>query len=219
MKGEELYRDFDRTVGLFLEQQRFRRVQPAEYERVCSEGRDRVMCDPDRRRRRFSVLLSFYPKYMEVIDELTDVHGEPRGFPCGPFLNPVGVSSSERFWSAKLESLAGSLEDVVRCLKGVGIPWLAGLRDPVRFAHAIDRVAALPAAYAHEIAGDKAKARELYAEMHRRYVGIFAPKLSERGLREFGKAYVFTCFKLGIDEERRKVFQDKLHYYPQGEAL
>ena len=165
--------------------------------------------------------MSYYVRSIEtLVDELIDLGDEDRGFPAGPYLNPVSVTSRPKYWGYRTpEALEKSLKHVIECLKNSGLPWLETLRDPKVFADQTDPVAALPSGLAHEAAGNFAKAREAYREMHRRYSEMIAKFGEATVLRRSGKAYVFVTAKLGIDAERRRTFEDELNYHPDIEPL
>lgn len=212
MTVEELYAECDRQLGALLGQAGFRHAEPGEYLRTSEDGEDRILVDPDARKGRFAVLLSYYPAALRVVEELSDYSSEPRGFPCGPYLSPSGVGRREYLWPYKSQpSLQSSLESVKAALNDYGLPWLQELRDPKRFAAEVDKVAALYAAFAHERAGDTSNARRLYEEMYRRLTEGLKLGVSEADfLRTAGKKYIFVAKKLGVNDEQVERFQRQL---------
>jgi hypothetical protein len=216
MRLDELYRECDSFIEAALAPRGFRCIHQGEYLRSELEGEDRILVDPDEREMRFAVLLSYYPRYMGVIEDLTHLGGEDRGFPCGPYLSPFRIGRREHSWSFKNpETLKKSLVEVVASFERFGMDWLASLRDPRTFAQAVDPVAALYAAYANEVAGQTEVARQLYRETHRRLIAGMSLGLSEvEFLSTAGKEYVFTALKLDLDHERCEEIQRKLNYYP-----
>jgi hypothetical protein len=206
---EELYAECDRQLGVLLGQAGFRRVEAGEYLRNAADGEDRVLVDPDERKGRFAVLLSYYPAALRVVEELSDYSSEPRGFPCGPYLSPSSVGRREYLWPYMSQpSLQSSLDSVEDALKSHGLPWLEELRDSKRFAAEVDKVAALYAAFAHERAGDAGTAKRLYEEMYRRLTeGLKLGVTEAEFLRTAGKKYIFVAKKLGVNDEQVERFQ------------
>src|SRR4051794_10910616 len=95
MEKSDLYYTSDRLLGPYLVGKSFQRGRPAEYLRVLSGGRDRIIVSegpPSKARSHFAVFMSYYPDYLNPVKELIDFQGEAEGFPCGPYLNPVSVS-------------------------------------------------------------------------------------------------------------------------------
>jgi len=219
MTESELYSRSDSVLGPYLSDRGFEIAQPGEYIRRAEEGRDRVLVSHgpgEKRQAHFAVWMSYYPNYMEILDDLVRHLGEPEGFPCGPYLNPVTVSRRPKYWSYRnKEALDKSVDHVLQCLDETGLPWLATLRDPKIFAANVDPVAALPAALAYEIAGDTDKARLFYEEMLRRYRLILQDCREESEmLRQMGRKFIFVSMKLRVEKERREDFQRKLGFYP-----
>jgi hypothetical protein len=224
MKPEELYRRCDERLLPLLEPVGFTKKQPGEYVRESEEGWDRILVSHGpsaKKRTHFCVGVEFRPSVMKTLDELIDLGGEDEGFLVGPYLNPVSVTQRPKYWGYRTEeALEKSLRHVVECLQNAGLPWLESLRDPQTYAENVDPVAALGAALAWEAAGNLQKAREAYQEMFRRYRGVIEQR-GERLLLEssHAKAYVFVTAKLGVDEERRQAFEDKLDYHPDVKPL
>jgi hypothetical protein len=217
---DDLYTAADRELAKVLLQEGFQSPQPGEYLRLDANGQDRILVDPDERKRGFSILLSYYPDDLRMIEELSDSN-EPRGFPCGPYLSPAGVGRREYLWSyGSREHLRASLDSARAALAERALPWLQLLRDPSRFAEEVDPVAALYGAYAYERAGDSANARRLYEEMYRRLVGGLGVGVSETEfLRRAGKKYIFVAKKLSVDEVRVKRFEQQLSWSPDVRPL
>ena len=152
---------------------------------------------------------------MAVLNDIVPLGDEDEGFLVGPYLNPVAVTSRPKYWGYRTpEALEKSLRHVKACLQDTGLPWLVTLRDPKVFAESVDDTAALAGAVAHEKAGNLGRARDRYAEMHRRYSLCISELGENLTLRKSGKAVVFVCAKLGVDEELRMRFEDKLEYHP-----
>lgn len=218
-----MYDQFDGVVGPFLEGLGFARVKPAEYLRRVQGGQDRVSASkgpPSKARTHFAVFMSYYPDYLEPIFELVDYEGEDRGFPCGPYLNPVGAGQRPKYWSyVNRDVLSRSLEHVLHCLRTAGIGWLESLHDPHVFAASVDSMAPLPAAMAHEVIGDYGAARRFYSEMMRRFHSILERSGESKTFLKYAKAFVFTAIKLDIEHERRERLQQSLGFHPQIKPL
>lgn len=221
MRLDDLYAAVDATLGGWLAALGFDQARSGEYIRLDDGGRDRIMIDPDGRRREIAVMLSYYPDAMLPVFKLANEAPEDQGFPCGPYLTPKVVSRRRRGWSyADLGRLTRSLGEIEAALKEVGLPWLKALRDPQRFAAEVDKNAVLPAALALELAGDFAGARRLYQEMYRRLRGIIDTEGTDESLlREMPRLFVFVCSKLGIEPERVDRFSRRSGYTYDGPRL
>jgi len=224
MTPERLYEKADQVLLPALLPIGFARKQPGEYVRNVPGGFDRIMVSHGpgaKRNTHFCVLVSpYYDQQEQLLGELLPLQEEDRGFPCGPYLNPVAVSSRAKYWGYRTEdAMASSLEHVLVCLRNAGIPWLEKLRDPKVFADNVDSTAAISAAIAHEMAGNAELARDAYREMYRRYLLCISEFGEESTLKENGRAFVFVCAKLGVDEERRRAFEDRLSYHPDIEPI
>lgn len=200
--ASKFYSEVEAAIGSSLEPNGFARTAPGEYRREGAEGEDVVAVDPDLRRGRFSLALCFYPAWTAVIDMLSTPSAQ-RGFPCGPYLSPVGVGRREYFWPCKPgATLERSVASVKSALLQRGLPWLTDLRDPRNYAASVDPVAALYAAIAFEKAGDDSAARSFYQEVHRRMLGVLdRGGADEEFLRSAGRKYLFVARKLGIEDE------------------
>ena len=166
-------------------------------------------------------MLSYYPTAMAPVFALSTDAPEAQGFPCGPYLTPKVVTRRRRGWSfASVERLARSLVEIEAALKEVGLPWLETLRDPQVFSREVDKNAVLPAALAHELAGEFAEAQRLYEEMYRRLRGIIDSEgTDENVLREMPRVFVFVCSKLGIESDRVRRFSARSGYTYDGGRL
>lgn len=202
IRSEKIFAQNHIFLGGLLESVGFVCEVDGEYLRLGSDGVDRVFVDADPKRGRFAILMSFYPKSLQVIEDLYPKTGEPRGFPCGPYLTQVGVIRRPYWWSCKTSDvLTASCERVGAAMRLHGLPWLDGLRDPKLFAQAVDPNGALYAGYAHELAGDFVAARERYEDMLERLVGIRGMNISEeKFLSSVGKEFLFVVQKLGVSE-------------------
>jgi len=220
MTETELYRNFDDHLGSSLRGYGFTREEPGGYWRDSVEGRDRLLVDPVPRKPQFAVLLSFYPAYMGCITERLRETGEDLGFPVGPYLTPSGVSGRARAWSYKSpQHLPEVFDEVSRLIETVGLPWLAKLRDREFFANSVDRQALLDAAYANECAGNPNSAEEFYHAIMARYATIME-KLSSNSMSDFmKKEFIFVSLKLGVEHEKRTIFQRQVNYYPDIKPL
>ncbi|MEX2214871.1 MAG: hypothetical protein WD768_12120 [Phycisphaeraceae bacterium] len=224
MTETELYCRADEAIGPFLEGEGFTRVQPAEWVRQATAGYDRVAVSkgpPSKARTHFAVFMSYYPNYLTATDALFDQHKEqPRGFPCGPYLTPVGATRRPKYWSYQSpEALAKSLQHVRQCLEEAGLPWLESLRDPRVFAAEVDPVAAFDAGLAHEAAGNIEEARRSYSEMMRRFLVPIQQYGEATGLKGAEKLFVFLARKLGVEAERRERLERQLNYHPDVKPL
>jgi hypothetical protein len=149
------------------------------------------------------------------MEQLYQSTGEDRGFPCGPYLNPVRVTKRPKYWSYKdVATLSKSLNHVMSCLENAGLPWLASLRDPKVFAKNVDPIAAMGAALANEAAGNRDEARKFYGEMMRRYTILLKDFGEDAVLKQDGKAFVFVAKKLNIEPELCRRFEERLNYHP-----
>lgn len=218
MEKSELYRKSEGALGPYLIAKNFQRGRPAEFLRVVSGGLDRIIVSegpPSKARSHFAVFMSFYPEYLNPVKELIDFQGQPEGFPCGPYLNPVSVSRRPKYWSYKTsEILDTSLRHVLKCLEQVGLPWLESLRDPQTFAANVDPMAPLDAAFAHEFAGDKKKARTFYEEIMRRLLAAINASGEKLALNRYHKEFIYVAIKLNVEHERRERLQKQINYYP-----
>jgi hypothetical protein len=221
MTESELYKQCDELLSSFLNPHGFRNGKPGEYLRRTQTGEDRILVSrgpSSKAKTHFAVFMSYEPDYlMKTINELISYGGEDRGFSCGPYLNPVGVTPRPKYWSYRdADALKRSVAHVIQCLEKTGLPWLESLRDPKTFASNVDPVAALPAGLANEIAGNIEIAKEFYNEMLRRYrLSSQLLKDEDEQLQSFGKAFVFVASKLDVEQERREAFKRKLNYYPE----
>ncbi len=218
MTESELYKRADEVLGPVLTVKGFQIANPGEYLRRLSGGEERIgvsIGPPSKARTHFAVFMSYYPDYLSITEELVDYQGEDRGFPCGPYLTPVGATRRPKYWSYKNpEVLTRSLSHVVQCLEQAGLPWLESLRDPKVFAANIDPVAALPAAVAHEAAGNLEQARNAYQEMLRRLLEGIKRYGEAVALKGYEKAFIHISKKLNVETERRERLQRELNYYP-----
>lgn len=225
MTENELYNEADKFLGPYLVEHGFRISQPGEYIRTTVSGSDRILVSRgpgNKAKTHFAVWMSYYPTYLLQIDEIAPLgEEEERGFPCGPYLSPVGVLRRQKFWSYKNASvLTASLNHVLQCLRQVGLVWLESLRAPQKFADEVDPLAVLPAGLANEIAGNTEKARVFYNEVLRRlHLIIQNTKDETEFLRTFGKKFVFVTMKLGVENEKCEQVQRKLNYYPSIKPL
>lgn len=220
MTEAELYRRCDELLGPYLANRGFCGAKPGEFLRETEMGSDRILVSRaagSRAKTHFAVFMSYYPNHMKIIEDLIpNDEDEDRGFPCGPYLTPAGVMRREKYWSYRnAEVLDNNLDHILQCLDKVGLPWLESLRDPVVFAEEIDPVAALPAGYANEIAGNVEKAAESYREMLRRMLLVLESNVNQPYLlKSIGRTFVFVSKKLSVEQERCEWFQRKLDYYP-----
>jgi hypothetical protein len=215
MTEQELYEHCDHALIPLLGQAGFTVHQPGDYLRADAGGEDRILVSraPGRRGGTdFAVFMSYYPAYMQVVFEMFRHLEEDRGFPCGPYLNPSGVTRHEKYWSYKDDRLAKSLDHVRKCLTDVGLPWLQSLRDPAVYADNVDSVAGLDAALAHEVAGNVKKARALYEDMFSRLQEISHTAEETQFDQEFARPYVFIAKKLGIEREKCEELQRRLSF-------
>lgn len=224
MTEAELYRRADEVLGPYLAAKGFRGAEPGEYLRRTEKGSDRILVSRDpgnKAKAHFLVGMSYYPDYLGIVEELVPLEGEDRGFLCGPYLTPAGVVRREKYWSCKDgDVLEKNLGHVLQCLDQVGLPWLESLRDPRVFADNIDPVAALPAGFANEAAGNIEKAIASYEEMLRRMRLVLESNVDEAYMvKRIGRSFVFVAKKLGVEKERCEWFQRKLNYYPDIKPL
>lgn len=220
MTESELYALCDSVIGPCLRYNGFTITQPADYARRTEAGADRITVSrgPGRRARtHFAVFMSFEPDYLKIVEELIPLNGEDRGFSCGPYLNPIGVSPRPKYWPFRNREVASkSVDHAYECIRRVGLPWLETLRDPIIFAERIDPVAALPAGVANEVAGNKERARAFYQEMLRRYKLVMEQETPRSpALPLIGRPFVFVTAKLAVEQEKRKEYQERLGYYPE----
>lgn len=223
MTESQLYQQADQVLGQLLIAKGFRIAKPGEYLRRVPGGEDRVLVSkgpPSKAQSHFAVYMSYYPDYLSPVFGLVDYQGEDRGFPCGPYLTPVGATRRPKFWSFQNpEVLAKSLQHVVQCMEEAGLPWLESLRDPKVFAANVDPVAALPSAVAHEAAGNLEQARSAYENSMRRFL-VPTERYGEAiGLKGREKAFIYVSKKLNVEAERRERLQRQLNYYPNVEPL
>lgn len=218
MRETDLYRRCDEALGCLLAGEGFHTAKPAEYLRFAKGGEDRILvsrASASRSHTHFAIWMSHYPDYMNVLENMFRHLGEDRGFPCGPYLTPVGVQRREKYWPCKnVDVLKKSLDHVISCLIEVGLPWLDSLRDPIVFAENVDPAAVLSAGLANEVAGNHEIAAACYREMYSRLVRVMPTSTERQFLSEFARPYVFVATKLNIDKERREDYQRKLDYYP-----
>lgn len=224
MTEADLYRRSDEVLGPYLAAKGFGGAQPGEYLRRLGQGTDRILVSRGPARKaaaHFAVFVSYYPDYMGIIDELVPLNGEDRGFPCGPYLTPVGVMRREKYWSYKnSDVLSQSLDHVLECLDQVGLPWLESLQNPNVFADCVDPNAALYAGVANEVAGKIERAAALYREMYGRLQEMIRIAPSDHYfVRRFGREFVFVAKKLGVDGERCEEYCRKLNYDPDIKPL
>lgn len=223
MTESQLYQYADQVLGPLLIARGFRIAQPGEYLRHAPAGEDRILVSngpPSKAETHFAVYMSYYPDYLAPVHELIDLQGEDRGFPCGPYLTPVGASRNPKYWSYKsTEVLTKSLQHAAQCLEQAGLFWLESLRDPKIFAANVDPVAALPAAIAHEVAGNIEAARLSYQDMFDRLqasIERFGEKVSLKG---YERAFVYVSKKLNVAVELRERLQRLINYYPNVDPL
>ncbi|GIW78370.1 MAG: hypothetical protein KatS3mg105_0177 [Gemmatales bacterium] len=225
MKEKQIYKRADEILGPFLQEHGFEIRQSGEYLRRVEGGEDRIAVGigpPSKAATHFAVFMSYYPDYLNILATLHPkaAKNEEKGFPCGPYLTPVGATRNPKYWSHRTpEALDRSLAHVLECLKNAGLPWLETLRDPVVFAENIDPVAALGAAIAHEVAGNLEKAREFYEEMWRRLTIVRGMATEKKFLEESGRQFIFVATKLGKEPEKCAEYKEKLGFYPQIEPL
>lgn len=223
MTEAELYRRADAVLGPFLSGKGFRTVKPCEYVRKGGTGCDRIMVSkgpPSKARTHFAVFMSYYPDYLRPAFELVDYGGEDYGFPCGPYLTPVGATRRPKYWSYQNgDVLTRSIGHVRECLEQAGLPWLESLRDPKTFAAEVDPVAAFDAGLAHEAAGSIEQARQAYGEMMRRYQECIKRFGEETALKGHQKVFVYLAKKLDVEAERRERLQRQLNYNPDVRPL
>jgi len=220
----ELYRRCDEVLRPYFHSQAFKRGESGEYLRSTQSGNDRILVSRgpgSKGKTHFAVGMSYEPDYLKPVYDLVPLEGEDRGFLCGPYLNPAGVTARPKYWSYKdAASLERSLRHVLQCLEQLGVPWLKSLRDPKVLADNADPVAALPAGLANEIAGNVERAKALYQEMLRRYRLILQSATDEcELLQTIGKPFVFVTAKLGVEPEKREWFEEKLNFHPQIKPL
>src|SRR6185295_1862376 len=173
------------------------------YVRPGSDGQDSIGFDLRPSRSRFCVLIGYYPKEFSVLEELhPEMNAISRGYLCRPYLNPNGTSWHPRWWSSKDRDAAiRSLQHVLACIQGVGMAWLAQLRDRTFYAEHTDPMAALPSGFAHELAGNVQVAKERYLDMNQRFLEI--DKIGG-GIRKFSGGWrdcIFVRAKLGLNDE------------------
>lgn len=216
MTESQLYEQADKVLGALLVNKGFRVAQPGEYLRRVQGGEDRVLVSkgpPSKAQTHFAVYMSYYPDYLEPVLGLIDNQGEDRGFPCGPYLTPVGATRRPKYWSFQNpEILAKSLQHVAQCMEEAGLPWLESLRDPKTFAANVDPVAALDSAAANEAAGNIEQARSAYQEMMRRLQSVTS-------LKGYEKAFIYVAKKLNVESERREKLQRQFGYNPDVKPL
>lgn len=223
MTESQLYQQSDQTLGVLLVAKGFRIAKPGEYLRRVAGGEDRVLVSkgpPSKAQTHFAVYMSYYPDYLAILNDLIDLQGEDRGFPCGPYLTPVGATRRPKYWSFQNpEVLAKSLKHVVQCMEEAGLPWLESLRDPRVFSANVDPVAAFDTAVANEAAGNFEQARAAYENTMRRLL-VPTERYGEAvGLKGREKAFIYVAKKLNVEAERRERLQRQLNYYPEVEPL
>jgi hypothetical protein len=225
MKESELYRRADEVLVPYLAPKGFAQViRAGEYQRVTEKGKDRIVVSrgpPSKARSHFAVYMSYYPDYLNPLFEVFDYKNEGVGYPCGPYLNPVGASRRPKYWSYRdSEALTKSLEHVLYCLDQAGLAWLDSLRDPKVFAANVDPVAPIPSGLAHEAAGDFVRARQSYGEMMRRLRLVLQSKPSEAILlKKVARPFVLVAMKLGIEAGLCEHFKRKANYFPDIKAI
>lgn len=120
MREKQIYKRADEVLGLFLAEHGFVRGQSGEYLRRTEAGEDRIMVSkgpPSKAETHFAVLMTYYPDYLKILDQVIPLKGEDRDFPCGPYLNSVGVTRTPKYWSHRTpEALDRSLAHVLECL-------------------------------------------------------------------------------------------------------
>ena len=128
------------SLGAFLINNGFTE-QSLEFRRDHVTGFDRLeVMIPERRR--FSILISYYPNSVEwVFKTKIKPHFDPDfGYPCGPYLNPFRVDARPRSWPIGDNAVTEkSLAEALKALKDVGLPWLSQSKDPSFFAEAVDK--------------------------------------------------------------------------------
>ena len=219
MTENELYKHADEVLGPYLISKGFGPTQPADYSRATTGGYDRISVSkgpPSKAQSHFAVFLTYYPDYLKPAFDVFDLSGEDAGFPCGPYLNPVGVGPRPKYWSCRNAAvLNASLQHVLQCLEQAGLPWLESLRDPAVFAANVDPVAAIDAGLAHEAAGDLAQARRAYGEMMRRLQMVIQSQPGESILlKQVAKPFIFVARKLAVEPQLCEQFMRKTGYRP-----
>lgn len=214
MNEKNLYQTTDEIIGDFLDSYDFRIINEGEYIREENVGYDRILIDSiSGRKKIFSVMMCFYPQYFYPIYELVENSGEDQGFPCGPYLSPVGVTQREKYWSYKnKDQLNKSMIHVIECIKKVGLPWLQSLREPNEFVSEVDQNALLHAAFANEYVKNYKEAKNFYSEILNRYKAII-DKYGPKTMTKFMKMeFVFVSSKLGEEKQQRANFEIELKY-------
>jgi len=204
LRAKEILATCDENLGSLLRANGFANGQPGEYLRADTGGEDFVLVAPDVPKERFAIALSYYPNDCSAIQKLVGMPLQPRGFPCGPYLNGVGVGRRPHWWSCKsADRLRIASQSAASVLKAHGLPWLQRLMDPDVFATEVDPVDALYAGYAHERAGKFSLAREFYQEMLRRLIeGMNLGVSDAEYLKVAGREFIFVAKKLGLVDER-----------------
>jgi len=221
VSAEECYVQCDAVLGVFLAGEGFA-GSDGEYRREQPDGTDRVLVDADDRKKKFSVLLAYYPHALAILDDF--IEGEDRGFPCGPFLTPVAVTRRKHSWSYQpKKKFDQSLREVQLALETVGLPWLARLRDPNAYVAEIDPDALFDQGLANEWVGDQARARTAYLQLFERFQEMLSFASEELVMKEVGKQFIFVAAKLGREEERVRRFREHHKYWrpvpPLGEGF
>jgi len=191
------------SAGIYLQQHGYIEMTDCEYQKKTEKGRDRFYFDYMPSKKNYAVMLSFYPVYMETVWELYDRRDNDfEGFPCGPYLTPVVISSSARYWKAKNKTVAReSLNITCDAIDKIAFPWLDSLREPAAFASSLDTYAKVVKAFAFEHAGDKDKAFAIYEDYYLdAKKGLEEDGITSSFIRVVAKKYLFVAEKLGINE-------------------
>lgn len=110
-----------------------------EFRRVCDGGFDRVTIALVSRDR-FSILLSYYPDWLEWVYrcKIRPNYDPEFGYPCGPYLNPVRVHSTPKSWGISDPGhIQKSFAQARNALENVGLPWLGHLKDASFYAQEV----------------------------------------------------------------------------------
>jgi len=190
------------TIDVFLAEQGFSVKEAMLYSRDSVEGFDLIQLDYCAKKKNISVLMSFFPKYLEELFVIYARENEELGFPVGPFLNKVMVSSDPRYWSCKTEeSAASSVSLIMEALKSTGLPWLEKLRDKKFYAGSVDKMALGYYGLANECAGNIDIAHDTYLRIiDRGRVMIDKYGISDGLIDEMGEEFLFACEKLNVED-------------------
>lgn len=211
LSARDVYRMADERIGTHLVEHGFERQQDGEYLRKSADGMDRILFDGDDRKSKVAVLAGYYPADLAFMDDF--LHGEDRGFPVGPYLSQHGMSSRPSAWSyATRERAEKSLAEIDRAIPQVTLPWLRDLRDPAKYAEAVDENALLYKAAAYERAGRLDLARQFYEALFERFRMMLAQFDEAMVMREAGQQFIYVAEKLGREQAIASRFREKLRY-------